>query len=104
MRRVAVETFDGRVGAPESWLAFVVRELGEADRFVIVDDGSGDSYAQAFNNDGTVLLEYRDGSPQRHFQATGVGLDDVATALSQWIDGRRDFIGKHTWTRLTDWD
>ena len=92
MPELTVTTLDGTVGFPDRWLAFVSRELREADRFVIVDDGSGDSYAQVFNHDGTLLLEYRDGSPQRHFQVTGVGLADVADALAQWARGERAFV------------
>lgn len=101
---VTIQTLDGHVGMPENWLAFVVRELREPDRFLIVGDGRRHSYAQAFNDRGTLLLEYRDGSPERHFQAVGVAVDDVADALSQWAEGERAFVDDHEWERLTDWD
>lgn len=104
MPSLTIETPDGTVGEPERWLPFLSRELREPDGFVIVDDGRRNSYAQARNHHGTLLLEYRDGSPQRHFQACGVGLDDVADALSQWSRGERDFIEHHTWRRLEYWD
>lgn len=104
MPTLTIQTADGRVGLPDRWLPFVARELRESDRFVVVDDGRQHSYAQAVNDQGTLLLEYRDGSPQRHFQVTGVGIDDVAEALSQWSLGERSFIDHHSWTRLTDWD
>ena len=99
-----IKTLDGSVGVPDRWLAFVSRELRAPDRFIIVDDGHGDSYAQAFNDHGNLLLEYRDGSPQRHFQVTGVKLAHVADALSQWAQGDRTFVDEHEWTRLRDWD
>lgn len=101
---LTIQTLDGRVGLPESWLPFVARELREPDRYVVVADGRRHSYAQAFNDQGTLLLEYRDGSPQRHFQVRGVGIDDVADALSEWSEGGRAFVDRHAWERLTDWD
>lgn len=104
MPQLTIQTTDGTVGLPDRWLPFVARELREPDRFVIVDDGRRNSYAQAFNLQGTLLLEYRDGSPQRHFQVTGVGLAEVADALAQWSRGERSFIDDHEWERLRDWD
>ena len=71
---------------------------------MIVDDGRRNSYAQAFTHHGTPLLEYRDRSPQRHFQVTGVGLAEVADALAQWSRGERAFVQEHEGTRLSDWD
>lgn len=99
-----IQTPDGTIAFPESWLGLVASELAEPDGFVTVDDGRGDSYAQAFNLDGALLLEYRDGSPQRHFQATDVSLDAVVDGLRQWAAGERAFLADHAWTRLTDWD
>ena len=104
MPRLTIQTPDGAVGLPDRWLAFIARELREPDRFVIVDDGRRKSYAQAFNHHGTLLLEYRDGSPQRHYQVTDVGLAEVADALAQWSRGERAFIQVHEWKRLRDWD
>lgn len=101
---LTITTLDGRVGIPDRWLAFIARELRTPDRFVTVDDGRRHCYAQAFNRRGTLLLEFRDGSPQRHFQVSGVGIADVAEALAQWSEGERAFIDRHTWTRLTFWD
>lgn len=60
---LTIDTLDGRVAVPDSWLAFVARELREPDRYVVVKDGRRHSYAQVFNDEGTLLLEYRDGSP-----------------------------------------
>lgn len=104
VREATIETPTGTVAEPEAWLPFVLRELQHPDGFVVVDDGRKDSYAQARNCDGVLVLEYRDGSPQRHHQARDVTRSDVARALSQWLEGRRDFVQEHAWRRLTDWD
>src|SRR4051794_727189 len=104
MGKITISTPDGSVGEPERWLPFLSRELREPDGFVIVDDGRRNSYVQARNNAGTVVIECRDGSALRHFQACGVGLDDVADMFSQWLRGEREFIERHQWQRLTDWD
>ena len=104
MPELTIRTRNGTMGVPEGWAAFLSRELRDEDGFVIVDDGRRNSYAQAGRFEGTLVLEYRDGSPRRHFQARGVGIGDVAEAVSQWADGRRDFVERHEWTRLEDWD
>jgi hypothetical protein len=104
MRKIRIDTPEGSVGEPDRWLPFVSRELREPHGFVIVDDGRRNSYAQACNDRGTLVIEYRDGSPLRHFQARGVGLNHVADMLSQWMRGERDFIKSHHWQRLEDWD
>ena len=68
---------------------------------LIVDSGPPDLYAQALNHDGSLWLEYRDGSPDRHFQVRGVALDDVARALSQWARRERSFVDDHDWQPLS---
>jgi hypothetical protein len=102
--KLRIETPTGSVGGPDRWLAFLSRELRDPDGYVIVDNGMKNSFAQAYNHSGTLLLEYRDGSPSCHFQVCGAGLAEVAEALSQWADGRREFIEQHEWTRLDFWD
>lgn len=101
---LTIQTLDGWVGMPENWLAFIARELREEDRYVVVGDGRRHCYAQAANDQGKLVLEYRDGSPQRHFQVVGMDISDVAEALAQWAEGERAFVGRHQWQRLTDWD
>lgn len=100
---VTITTSQGRAAIPERWPLFLSQELRDAGNYVIVDTDRDDYYAQARNDDGTFSLEYRDGSPQQHYQVQGVDLADVTEALSQWSEHRRDFITNHTWQRLTLW-
>ena len=65
-----------------------------------MNSGPPDLYAQAIKAGDGYLLEYRDGSQDRHYQSSGVAIDEVATALEQWYLGRREFIGDHEWTRI----
>ncbi len=98
---LTIRTQDGTVADPERWLPLVHRALREPGGFLIVDSGPPDLYAQAINHEGSFWLEYRDGSPERHFQVRGVGLDDVAEALSQWTRGERAFVQQHDWQQLS---
>ncbi|MET9314947.1 hypothetical protein ABZX12_24305 [Kribbella sp. NPDC003505] len=101
---VTVTTSQGTGALPDRWAYFLSQELRNVDDYVIVDSGPDHVFAQARNDNGTLTLEYRDGSPQQHYQVQGVDLGDVVEALSQWAENRRDFISKHTWERLTLWD
>jgi hypothetical protein len=101
---VTITTSQGTVALPDRWAFFLSQELRDVDDYVIVDSGRVQFFAQARNDDGTFTLEYRDGSPQQHYQVEGVDLGDVAEALSQWAENRRDFVSKHTWERLPLWD
>ena len=96
-----IRTPNGTVAEPESWLTLVHATLRSPGDFLIVSSGPPDLYAQALNDDGRLVLEYRDGGPDRHFQTTGVGLADVARALSEWFRGERAFVVEHTWERLS---
>ncbi len=103
MADLVITTVSGRVGSPDRWVPFLSRELREPDGFVTVQSGRN-SYAQVFNDHGTLLLEYRDGSPQRHFQSVSVSLAAAAEALEQWANDERHFVRQHDWVRLTTWD
>ncbi len=98
---LTIRTPQGTVAEPESWLALAHSTLRKPDDFLIVASGPPDLYAQAMNHGGRLILEYRDGAPDQHFQTTGVGLDDVARALSEWFRGERAFIAEHEWERLS---
>jgi hypothetical protein len=104
VRELRIQTSHGTVAVPDSWLAFVLRELRDPDSFVIVDHGRKNRYVQARNHEGVVLLEYRDGSPQRHYQVVGPSRADVARAFAQWADHDHSFVQAHEWQRLADWD
>ena len=94
---LTIRTPDGTVAAPESWLALVYSALREPGGFLTVCSGPPDLYAQAINHEGHVVLEYRDGACERHFQVRDVPLRAVADALSQWMNGDRQFMEDHEW-------
>jgi hypothetical protein len=94
----------GNVAVPEHWMSFLADALRDPTDFVLIEDGRADHYIQAANSAGSLLLEYRDGSPQQHFQTTVRNHLELADALQQWLAGETDFIADHTWQRLTDWD
>ena len=95
---LAVITQQGKVSMPAMWFPFLLNELRRPDGFVTV--GTGDTYAQTRNNDGTLVLEYREAD--KHFQAKNVPMDQIADALSEWAQGRRKFISQHSWQRLEE--
>jgi hypothetical protein len=97
---LTIMTANGSVAEPESWLAFAYAALSEPGGFITVRIGPPDLYAQAINDDGHLVLEYRDGSADQHYQARDVTRAAIAEALSQWMNGGRDFIGDHEWHRL----
>ena len=101
---VTITTPHGTVALPDRWMSFLSQELRNFDDCIVVDSGRDHVFAQARNDNGALTLEYRDGSPQHHYQVQDVDLADVAEALSQWSENRRHFISKHTWERLTLWD
>lgn len=80
MGTISISTPDGRVGEPERWLPFLSRELRKPDGFVVVEDGRN-SYVQARNTAGTLVIEYRDGSALRHFQAAVLDSTTSPTCL-----------------------
>ncbi|WP_185447844.1 hypothetical protein [Kribbella qitaiheensis] len=93
---LSITTRSGRVGMPALWFAFVLNELRQPDSFITV--GQPRSYARAANEQGTLVLEYREAG--KHFQVREVPLDRIADALSQWAAGQRQFIARHSWRRL----
>ena len=52
-------------------------------------------------DEGHIVLGYRAGAPDRHFQVSDVPLSEVADALSQWMNGDRRFIDDHERRRLS---
>lgn len=98
---LTIRTPSGTVGEPESWLVLVQETLRKPGGFLTVSSGPPNMYAQAINHEGRFLLEYRDGSPDRHFQVKDVPLASIADALSQWMRGERTFVDDHEWERLS---
>ena len=98
---LTIRTLNGTVAEPESWPALVYSALREPGGFLIVSSGPPNLYAQAINHEGRFLLEYRDGSPDQHFQAKDVSLASISDALSQWMRGDRTFIDDHEWEQLS---
>ena len=98
---LTIKTPDGTIAEPESWLALVYTTLRESGSYLTVASGPPHVYAQAINHEGHFFLEYRDGSPDRHFQAKDVSLESIADALSQWTNGHRQFIDDHDWQPLS---
>jgi len=97
---LTIMTANGTVAEPESWIAFAYAALSEPGGFITVRSGPPDLYAQAINHDGHLVLEYRDGSADQHYQARDVSRAAIAEALSQWMSGGRGFIADHEWHRL----
>ena len=97
---LTIMTPHGTVAEPESWLALTYSALSEEGGFITVSSGPPDLYAQAMNHGGHLLLEYRDGSADKHFQARDISRAAIADALSQWMLGDRDFITAHEWHQL----
>ena len=59
---LTIRTRQGTVAEPDSWLVLTHDHLRDPDDFVTVSSGPPHLYAQAFNDAGRLLLEYRDGS------------------------------------------
>ena len=72
----------------------------EIDDFVIAEN-LDETYIQS-KRVGTeeFLLEYRDGSPDRHFGTTVTTADEVASALHGWLTGDDSSYRMHQWTKL----
>ncbi|GAA1673240.1 hypothetical protein GCM10009745_15180 [Kribbella yunnanensis] len=98
--RRGITTAHGAVAVPAHWMAFLGQELRDPNGFVTLQDGQADHYIQAMNADGTLLLEYRDGSPEQHFQTTVRNHLEIADAIQQWLAGEREFVSQHAWERL----
>jgi hypothetical protein len=82
---LTVTTQHGPVPMPALWFPFVLNELRLADGYIVVRQGQ--SYARARNDEGTLVLEYREAG--KHLQTREVPMDQIADALSQWAAGNR---------------
>jgi hypothetical protein len=96
------ETYDN---PSEDLLFELLSDLSGADNWLIVErpsDPNGETYAQVLlKEDGTFVIEHREGSAERHYQATAPDIHSVHEALTGWafeLDGWRDPL---EWQQLT---
>lgn len=91
-----------RVSAEE--LAGLVRRIGgDGDRFLVVQriPDLPDVFAQVWHEaGGDYTLEYRDGAPDRHFQAMADGPEAVIAALTGWARQEAGWDGGLAWSLL----
>ncbi|NEW42612.1 hypothetical protein GV794_27955 [Nocardia cyriacigeorgica] len=76
-----------------------VAELAKPNPYLVVSRGEQD-YIQTYREEPGYILEYRDGSPDRHFTTT---LDDsaqVAELIWAWTAGDHSALQDVAWTRL----
>ncbi|MFG3421758.1 hypothetical protein [Micromonospora sp. NPDC047730] len=88
-------------------LAERVHSMGE--EFLVVNRTGapdGQTYiqcAEASDDDGRwrLVVEYREGGPDRHFRAYVDELDVLQSVITGWAAGRSDWRGGLEWERLT---
>ena len=70
-------------------------------QFIILSRGN-ERYIQAYrNDDGSFLLEYRDGSAEAHFETeTQAGIDDVEQAFIRYASNMDDWSAPWNWQKL----
>lgn len=82
------------------FLMFEDIEAGEGT-YLIVDslaDPTGQTYAQTSrNDDGTYVVEYRDGGPARHFGTVAEDMRSAHALVTGWAQGRPDWRDSATW-------
>ncbi|WP_051366709.1 hypothetical protein [Hamadaea tsunoensis] len=86
-------------------LASLVRDLDEANRFLILERHDGPSlwqfYMQIYrNDDGSYAVEYRAGGPDSHFRAGVPTAERAAQVLTAWAadePGWRDLLPWQAW-------
>lgn len=82
------------------FLMFEDLEAGEGT-YLIVDslaDPTGQTYAQTSrNDDGTYVVEYRDGGPARHFGTVAKDMRSAHALVTGWAQGRSGWRDSATW-------
>jgi hypothetical protein len=72
--------------------------------FLIVEslaDSNGQTFVQAArSDDGSYVVEYRQGSADQHFQATAPDFREAHALVTMWAFGRPGLLERATWTRL----
>jgi hypothetical protein len=105
MNALRVETAVGQsYDAPtEALLHRLLGELGAGNQFLVLDrlDAPGDEhYMQVFREtDGEFVIEYRDGGPDRHFEAMTADMREVHAVLTGWAAGAPGWRDPCDWRR-----
>jgi hypothetical protein len=72
--------------------------------FLIVEslrDSSGQTFVQAARgDDGTYVVEYRQGSADQHFQTTAADFSEAHTLVTMWAFGLPGLHERAAWRRL----
>lgn len=101
---VEAENRQRQVRVSEEDLAASVRRIGGGgDRFLVLQriPDLPDVYAQVWHRTGgDYTLEHRDGSVERHFQATVDNPEDVIAALTGWARHAPDWDAGPAWSLL----
>ncbi|QBR94344.1 hypothetical protein EXE57_05960 [Nocardioides euryhalodurans] len=75
-------------------------ESGESSYLIVdvLDDDSGQTYAQTSrNDDGTYLVEYRDGGPDHHYGTTVDGMRAAHALIAAWA------FQTPAWREMANW-
>jgi hypothetical protein len=90
----------------DALLSDLLQELDQPGQFLVVEKTGlqppGQHYSQAVLNDGNWILEYRDGGPDRHFQARLSGPfqevhEIVARVITGWARDRPGWRDELIW-------
>jgi hypothetical protein len=72
--------------------------------FLIVEslaDPSGHTFVQAArSDDGTYVVEYRQGSADEHFQASAPDFSEAHVLVTMWTFGMPGLLERATWRRI----
>lgn len=78
--------------------------LDEDEAFLIVEllaDSSGQTYIQSTrNDDGTYVVEFRDGSPSQHFGTVAADMRAAHAIIASWSFGLDDWRESAEWTKI----
>src|SRR5690606_11241610 len=79
----------------ERWVA----ELAAPNPYLVVSRGEQD-YIQTYHQEPEYILEFRDGSPKKHFAATLDDASRVSALIWAWATGDRSALDDVAWTKL----
>jgi hypothetical protein len=85
------------------WVLFEKLEAGEGS-FLVVEsllDPHGQTFAQAVRSeDGSYVVEYRQGSADQHFQTSAPDYREAHALVTLWAFGRPGLLERAVWHRL----